>query len=86
MSDPALPFPVAVVGCGRMGRLHARVYSQLPGVALVAVFDRDRSVAEAVAAEHGGRAVDSIDAVIAAGARAATVAVPTVHHLDAAAR
>ena len=77
--------PVAVLGCGRMGRLHARVYAQMPGVTLAGVYDRDPDAAARTAAEYGGRAFGRPEDVIAAGVRAATVATPTTTHLDVAA-
>ena len=43
---------VGVIGCGRMGKLHSRVYSQMPNVKLVGVYDT--FVANA---QCGGRAV-----------------------------
>jgi len=43
---------VAVIGAGSMGRNHARVYSELPGVELVAVCDADPHVAQEVASRY----------------------------------
>jgi len=67
-----------------MGRLHARIYSQMPQVEFVGVVDIQREKAEALAAEYGTRAytdpaevLDRLDAV--------TVAVPTEAHLTVAA-
>jgi len=62
-----------------MGRNHARVFSLLEGAELVAIYDQDKGRAEAVAAEFGGHAVDSLDD-FAEVVDAATVAVPTVAH------
>ena len=77
------PMPVAVVGCGRMGRLHARVYSEMPQVRLVAVTDTNPAVAAAVAADfgcrHGTRAEEFLGDV-----RAVTIAAPTAAHADLA--
>lgn len=70
---------VGVAGAGAMGRNHARVFSLLEGAELVAIYDQDKSRAEAVAEEFGGQAVDSLDD-FAAAVEAATVAVPTVAH------
>ena len=42
---------VAVVGTGEFGRNHARVYRELEGAELVAVFDENQERAAAVAAE-----------------------------------
>ena len=64
-----------------MGRNHARVFSLLDDVDLVAVYDRDKAQAQSVAAEFGGIAVDSLDA-FAEAVDAATVAVPTIAHRE----
>lgn len=71
--------PVAVVGCGSFGRHHARVYRELPGAELVGVYDTNLERAAAVAAEFGAPVLHSL-AEVAARARAASVAVPTVMH------
>jgi predicted dehydrogenase len=76
------PLPVAVVGCGRMGKLHARVYSQMPQVKLVGVFDNNPEAA-AETAEKYGTAAMSLDE-IAKRAKAVTIAVPTTFHLTTA--
>lgn len=70
---------VGVAGAGAMGRNHARVFSLLEGVELVAIYDQDKKRAEAVAAEFGGVAMDSLDDFSQA-VNAATVAVPTIAH------
>lgn len=62
-----------------MGRNHARVFSLLEGVELVAIYDQDKSRAQAVADEFGGVAMDSLDD-FAEAVDAATVAVPTIAH------
>ena len=54
MSDP---LRVAVIGAGRMGRHHARIYSELDDCKLVAIADKDLARAAAVATEFGGKAV-----------------------------
>ena len=33
------PLPVAVVGVGHLGKIHAKIYHEMPGVQLVAVVD-----------------------------------------------
>ena len=84
MPESTARLPVAVVGCGRMGRLHARVYSQMPTVELVGVYDRDPQVAAAVADEYGTAPVAAVDELYDR-VRAVTIAVPTVHHVEMAA-
>ncbi len=79
---------VAVVGVGSFGRNHARVYKELSseGVQLAAVVDANLERAQAVAAEFGGQAFASVGQMLAAspGVCAASVAVPTVAHLETA--
>jgi len=74
---------VGVVGCGRMGRLHARTYAQMPQTKLVGVYDAIPKVAEAVAAEFGTKVVANLEE-LAEQVSAVTIAVPTEHHLMAA--
>jgi predicted dehydrogenase len=85
------PLRVAVVGAGAFGRNHLRVYRELEQagepVRLVGLVDRDARVAQEAAAKFGVPAFESIEACLAAtgGLDAASVCVPTVHHLAAAA-
>jgi len=84
-----LPINVAVIGVGAFGRNHARVYQQLQqadGVRLVGVVDSDGARAEAVAREFGCAAFESVEQMLSAHSevRAASVAVPTVLHLEVA--
>src|SRR5688500_7821442 len=65
MSDPSAtpstpPLPVAVVGCGRMGRYHAKAYAAMPRVKLVGVFDASPDAARAAAEEFGCEAFTDI--------------------------
>jgi predicted dehydrogenase len=79
---------VAVVGVGSFGRNHARVYHELQkqdqGVELVAVVDSDPTQAQSVASQFGCVALTRV-ADLAGRVDAASVAVPTVHHLSVAA-
>jgi predicted dehydrogenase len=91
MNNPASNNPalqVAVVGVGSFGRNHARVYKELAseGVTLAAIVDADLARAQAVAAEYGGRPFASLGEMLGAcpAIRAATVAVPTIAHLECA--
>lgn len=73
------PIPVAVIGCGRMGRLHIRTYSQMPQVKLVGVFDANAQAAQAAATEYHCPAFTDLDELLSQVA-AVTIAVPTQHH------
>ena len=81
---------VAVVGVGAFGRNHARIYHQLAGqgeaVRLVGVVDPDVARADAVAAEFGCRGFGSVEQLVTTHSevQAASVAVPTVLHLETA--
>ncbi|NHN59145.1 MULTISPECIES: Gfo/Idh/MocA family protein [Halorussus] len=72
----------AVIGVGNMGRHHARVYGELPGVNLVGVFDVDDERAREVAEDNGTVAME-MDALLEA-ADVASVVVPTRYHADIA--
>ena len=73
------PLRIGVLGCGVMGRNHVRLLSAMPEVDLVGVFDRDKTVCCAVAAEYDATACRSIDE-LAGAAEALVLAVPTVAH------
>jgi len=66
-----------------MGRLHARVYSQMPRVRLVGVFDASAESAAAVAELHQTTAFANLSSLLE-NVQAVTVAVPTIHHLPIA--
>jgi predicted dehydrogenase len=78
-----------VIGVGTFGRNHARVYRQLAQegapVRLVGVVDPDTARADAVAHEFGCRSFGSIEQLTTTHSevQAASVAVPTIHHLSA---
>ena len=69
-----------MVGVGHIGREHARIYSLLPGVEFVGVYDIDPEISQRVATQYSirrfasiGEAAESVDAL--------TVATPTnTHH------
>ncbi|HLL89739.1 MAG TPA: Gfo/Idh/MocA family oxidoreductase [Tepidisphaeraceae bacterium] len=84
-SSAAAPLPVGVIGCGRMGKLHARVYAQVPTAALVGVYDANPATAAAVAKEYGTTAFADVDALLAK-VKAVTIATPTTTHLALAER
>lgn len=76
---------VAVIGVGRLGKEHARIWSALPGVSLVGVLDTDAARAAEIAHLHGTRALTSLDEVLRE-ADAASVVTPTTHHFEVASR
>jgi predicted dehydrogenase len=78
---------VAVIGVGAFGRNHARVYHELAqqgeAIRLVGVVDSNLTRAEAIAKEFNCRPFGSIEQLLSTHSevQAASVAVPTVHHL-----
>lgn len=83
------PSAVAVIGAGAFGRNHARVYHELQQagepVRLVGVVDPDLTRAEALASLFDTPVFSSVRDLLQAGpVSAASVAVPTVHHLAVA--
>ncbi|MFW5653860.1 MAG: Gfo/Idh/MocA family protein [Planctomycetota bacterium] len=83
-TTPSTPLRCGVVGVGRMGRHHARVYATaLSDVAtLVGVVDSDHERAAGIATTYESQAFESVEAMIDAGVDAVTVATPTQFHYD----
>jgi len=73
-----------VVGVGRMGQHHARVYANMPGCHLVGVVDASKDRREEMADKFETTSFSSIDELLNAGVDAVSVAVPTIHHWTAA--
>jgi predicted dehydrogenase len=68
-----------VVGPGSIGINHARIYADLPGCELVAVYDANRSNAERAAAKYGGKPCTSLEE-FSDLVDVASVATPTESH------
>src|SRR4051812_44707243 len=66
-----------------MGRLHARVYSQMPHVKLMGVYDADHEKAQQTADEFGTRCFKNLKELLPMVA-GCSVAVPTQYHADLA--
>ena len=82
----------AVIGAGVFGRNHARIYHELEQqgepVRLVGVVDTDLTRADALAKEFNCRAFGSVEQLLSTHSevQAASLAVPTIYHLDVARR
>jgi len=72
----------AVLGAGRIGKVHAAAIAATPGARLAAVADAIAPAAEALAAEHGCavRTLDEIET--AGGIDAVVICTPTDTHAD----
>jgi predicted dehydrogenase len=79
-----------VIGVGAFGRNHARVYKELEQqgepLRLLGIVDQDVSRADAVGREFGCRSFGSLDQLLTTHSevQAASVTVPTLHHLSVA--
>ena len=78
------PIRCGVVGVGRMGRHHARVYSEMEGVELVGVVDADKDRAATIAESRNCRAFATEAELLEAGVEAVSIAVPTTAHMHSA--
>ena len=73
---------VGLLGCGRIGQVHALSLSKMENARLVAVADAMPAAAEALAAKYGAEVRDA-EAVIAGGdVDAVIIATPTTLHYD----
>jgi UDP-N-acetylglucosamine 3-dehydrogenase len=77
---------VGVVGVGVMGSNHARVFADLADVHLVGVADPDRDQRDFVSGALACAAFSDVDALLAEGVDALTIAAPTHLHRDLALR
>src|SRR5438874_6273291 len=77
------PLNVGVIGTGRMGRLHARVYSQMPQVKLAGVYDANFEAAREAAEQYDTQPFEKLDGLLA-DVSAVTIATPTLTHLEMA--
>jgi predicted dehydrogenase len=79
------PLRLGVIGLGAMGSNHARVLSDLPGVLLVAVADKDKAKANYHANHfHVQGYDDPLTMMAAEKLDAVTIAVPTTYHYSVA--
>jgi predicted dehydrogenase len=74
------PLRCAVVGAGRMGSHHARLYGELEGARLVGIVDTSEARREEARRKHGVEAFETVEQLLAAGVDAVSVATPTVSH------
>src|SRR5664279_1392965 len=76
-----------IVGCGYLGRHHARILTELAGSEPVGFVDADDATANAIEAAHGSKGLvrkRSVKELLDAGARAVVVASPTSTHAEVA--
>lgn len=76
-----------IVGCGYLGRHHARILTELAGSEPVGFVDWDDATAATIEAAHGSKGLvrrRSVKELLDAGARAVVVASPTSTHAEVA--
>jgi len=73
----------AVVGAGKMGGIHTKVYSKLDNCELIGVVDPNLEAAEKIASEYGVKAYASAEELIGL-VDAVTISAPTVYHHELA--
>ncbi|MEM8691345.1 MAG: inositol 2-dehydrogenase [Pseudomonadota bacterium] len=73
---------LGLLGCGRIGAVHAKSIQRLPNAALVAVSDAQPEAAEAMANANGADVRDSKDLARSADIDAVIIGTPTDTHFD----
>jgi predicted dehydrogenase len=73
----------AVVGAGKMGSIHAKVYSELDGCDLVGVVDTQKSKADKLAGRYNCQAFTDYEPLFGK-VDAVTISAPTIRHHDLA--
>ncbi len=73
---------IGVIGLGRIGAFHTETLSGIAGVDELVITDERPDVTAAVAAKHGARAVDSVEALLSAGVDGVVVAAATPAHAE----
>ena len=77
----------AIIGCGKVGRIHADALKSVPEAELVAVCDSDAARAAAFAGQYGVRPYTDIDDLLKnAGAEAVILCTPHPLHAGPAIR
>lgn len=71
---------VALVGVGRMGRVHARELARIPSVQVVCVADLDLGAATELAAGFGARTATVSEALASSDVQALVISTPTRSH------
>jgi UDP-N-acetylglucosamine 3-dehydrogenase len=69
-----------VIGVGAMGKNHARLYSELPGVELIGVADVSEILAASVARDYGCKPFADYKALLGESLDVLSIAVPTTLH------
>jgi len=74
---------IGVIGTGRLGRIHVRVFKRIPEVELVGCYDIVEERSRQAAADFGAKAFDEVEALLDA-VDGVSIVVPTVYHEETA--
>jgi predicted dehydrogenase len=85
MNESATPLRFGVMGVGSLGQWHARIYSEIPGIAFAGVYDADPRRAAEIAERYHTSAFSTPDALLGA-CDALSIVVPTDKHRAVAGR
>jgi myo-inositol 2-dehydrogenase / D-chiro-inositol 1-dehydrogenase len=77
-----MPLSIAVLGAGRIGKVHAGAIAATPGAGLVSIADADASSAQALAQAHGARVATIEEIAADASVDAVAICTPTDTHAD----
>lgn len=83
MTEEPRKIRTGVVGVGSLGQWHARIYSEMPDVELVGVYDADRKRAQEIAERYHTVVFKTIPE-LAEAAEALNIVVPTDKHREVA--
>lgn len=73
---------LGVIGLGRIGAFHTETLSALDGLDGLVITDERTDVAQAVAAKHGAKAVDTVEELLASGVDGIVVSAATPAHAE----
>jgi myo-inositol 2-dehydrogenase/D-chiro-inositol 1-dehydrogenase len=73
---------LGLLGCGRIGQVHARAIKDIPDASLVAVADAMAPAAEALAAKTGAEVRNANNIIDSADIDAVIIGTPTTTHFD----
>jgi predicted dehydrogenase len=74
---------IGVIGTGRLGRIHVRIFKRIPEVELVGCYDTIEERSSQAAAEFGAKAFDDLESLLDA-VDGVSIVVPTVCHEEVA--
>ena len=72
---------IGVVGVGHLGRFHAKLYSEIPEVELIGIFDKDKKRAEEIASELKIKSFPSLERLLKE-VEGVSIAAPTSLHYE----